>query len=174
MKCRLALLSCLVLLLLSACERRPGVEESAAPLPLAPGAERIAQIRQAAREVSSALEVLPLGDPGVNDLLDAAYRLEDAARYRDAAAALAEAQTLAPDSPEVQQRLAESAFLLEDYELAASRALEAYRRGSRLGGLCLRHWLLVAEARSALGNVQGEAEARERAAQCAVQRPPRF
>jgi tetratricopeptide (TPR) repeat protein len=164
------------LLLLAACERRPGAPEQPAPSAHAPapGAERISAIRRAAVEVPSALEVMPLRDPAVDDLLAVAYRLEDEARYRDAAAALEQARVLAPESPEVKQRLAENAFYRGEYEEALRRALDAYRSGPRLGGLCLRQWLVVAEARAALGDPQGEAEARARAAQCAVQRPPRF
>jgi tetratricopeptide (TPR) repeat protein len=171
--CHILLVLGLALLPLTACERRPDVaqEESAV---VAPGFERIIAIRQAAAEVPSALDVMPLRDPAVDELLTAAYGLEDAARYRDAGVALRQAYALQPDSPEVQQRLAENAYFLGDFEQAESRALTAWRRGPRVGGLCLRHWLLVAEARASMGNEQGEAEARAQAEQCAQQRPPRF
>ncbi len=162
------------LLLLAACERRAATETAPEAELVAPGAARIAAIREAASEAPSAIQVRPLVDPAVDDLLSAAYRLEEDGRYRDAGAALELARKLQPDSPEVMQRLAETAFYLGDYELAESRALEAYRRGPRLGGLCLRQWLVVAEARAGLGNSIGESEARENATKCTVQRPPRF
>ncbi|HRQ65329.1 MAG TPA: tetratricopeptide repeat protein [Xanthomonadaceae bacterium] len=173
MMARVALLLCIALLPIVACERRPHVAEDGSAQ-VAPGYERIVAIRQAAAEVPSAIDVMPLRDPAVDELLTAAYRLEDAVRYRDAGVALRQAYALQPDSPEVQQRMAENAYFLGDFEQAESRALTAWRRGARVGGLCLRHWLLVAEARAAMGNVQGETEAREQAQQCAQQRPARF
>lgn len=169
------ILLCLLLLPLAACERRPQATHEDPPLAQAsPGAERVNAIRQAARELPSALEVLPLRDPAVEELLSAAYRLEDVSRYRDAAAALEQARAIEPESPEVQQRLAENAFFLGDLEQAERRALEAWRRGPRLGALCLRHWLLVAEARAGLDNAAGADDARSQAEKCAVQRPARF
>lgn len=160
---------------LVACERRPSTPLSEDPPPRpAPHADRLAALRSAAETTPTALEVRPLPDPGIEDRLAEAERLEAEGRYREAAALIEQARARDPASPKVLQRLAENAFLRGDLDAAEQWAREAERHGPGVGSLCTRHWLLIAEVESLRGREEESLQARERAARCAVERPPRF
>lgn len=164
----------LALAVLAACERRaptPVREEPPHPSPLA---ERIAQLRKAAEDIPTALEVRPLPDPGVEDRLAEAERLEARGRYHEAASLLEQAREREPHSPKVLQHLAENAFLRGDLEGAERLARLASQHGPGVGSLCTRHWLLIAEVEILRGREEESRAAREQAARCAVERPPRF
>ncbi|MDW8480151.1 MAG: tetratricopeptide repeat protein [Xanthomonadales bacterium] len=160
---------------LAACERRAPApaREPEAPRP-SPEWERVRALREAAAAVPTALDVRPLAEPGIADRLAEAERLEAEGRHDEAQALLEQARARDPGSPEVLQHLAENALLRGDAGSAERLALEAERLGPGLGSLCLRHWLLIAEARHRLGRPEEALAARERAARCAVARPPRF
>lgn len=167
--------SFLLLGALVACERRaPAPVREEPPRPPAPYAERVAALRSAAEATPTALEVRPLPDPGVEDRLLEAERLEARGLLREAAALLEQARERDPASPKVLQRLAENAFLRGDLEGAERLAREAQGRGPGVGSLCARHWLLIAEVETLRGREEEALSAREQAARCAVERPPRF
>ncbi len=166
--------SLLLLGVLASCERRAATPVREEPPPPAPHAERIAALRSAAEATPTALEVRPLSEPGVEDRLLAAERLEAEGDYEQASRLLAEALTLDPLSPKVLQRLAENAFLRGDLDGAERLAREAERHGPGVGSLCTRHWLLIAEVEVVRGRGEEALSARERAARCAIERPPRF
>lgn len=166
--------SLLLLGALASCERRAPAPVREDPPRFAPHAERIAALRSAADATPTALEVRPLSEPGVEDRLLAAERLEAEGNYAQAARLLADALALDPRSPKVLQRLAENAFLRGDLDGAEQLAREAGRHGPGVGSLCTRHWLLIAEVMVLRGRGEEALSAREQAARCAVERPPRF
>ena len=159
--------------LLSACSSTPP-----APLPVAltsvtPEA-MVAAIRASAGHDDSELAVQPLRDPMVEDLRQAATRLEAQGRYPDAGAALDKALAIVPEDPALLQERAEAALLLKDPAGAETRARHAYDLGAKVGPLCRRHWATVRQVRLLVGDAPGAASAQTRIDACKVAGPNRF
>lgn len=128
----------------------------------------VAQIRAERRFLGgqglpAELEVQPLRDPAVDDLLARAAQAETAGRAEDAAAALDQALALSPQDPTLLQARAEAAVLLRDLDTAERLAREAFAIGAQVGPLCRRHWLTVAVvAKERAAQRRGQAEASRR------------
>lgn len=154
----------LALLVLSGCASAPEpVWSGASPQTL------VAQIRAARRfeggkGLPAELEVQPLRDPAVEDLLGRAARAESNSDPQAAAAALDQALALSPQDPALLQARAEAAVLLRDLDTAERLAREAFAIGAQVGPLCRRHWLTVAAVsteRAAQRRGQAEASRRD-------------
>lgn len=128
----------------------------------------VAQIRaerrfQGGQGLPAELEVQPLRDPAVDDLLARAAQAESAGRAQDAATALDQALALSPQDPSLLQARAEAAVLLRDLDTAERLAREAFAIGAQVGPLCRRHWLTVAvAAKERAAQRRGQAEASRR------------
>lgn len=157
---------CAMALLLAACASSPPV----AVAPEEPSRDLLLEVRTAALG-DDALDVLPLRDQVVVDLIDTAKRLEMARDFSGADAALAKALEYVPTDPEIVQWRAELALVLGRPEAAATLAQSSFENGPRLGELCRRNWATLRLARELANDVEGAQAASERLAQC-TQAPP--
>jgi len=166
--------STLLLGLLAACSQAPPAPAAnvrpAVPAPR----EMVAQVRAAGVSNASELEVTPLRDPQVGDLLDRAAKLEAQTNYPGAAQAIAKALTLIPDDPELLQQAAEFALYQQDWKQTEAFAQESYDHGPKLGSLCRRNWTTLRFVRLARGDVVGVQAAIQQVAACAVEPPVRM
>ena len=129
----------------------------------------VAQIRaerrfEGGKGLPAELDVQPLRDPAVEDLLARAAQAETAGRAQEAATALDQALALSPQDPALLQARAETAVLLRDLDTADRHAREAFAIGAQVGPLCRRHWLtaaVVAKERAAQRLSQAERSRRE-------------
>jgi tetratricopeptide (TPR) repeat protein len=164
----------LLLGLLAACAPPPPMPAAdvrpAVPAPR----EMVAQVRAAGVSNASELEVTPLRDPQVGDLLDRAAKLESKSDYPGAAQAIAKALTLLPDDPELLQQAAEFALYQQDWKQTESFAQQSFDHGPKLGSLCRRNWTTLRFVRLARGDVAGVQAAIHQAATCAVEPPVRM
>jgi tetratricopeptide (TPR) repeat protein len=163
-----------VSLLLAACSTTPPAPPPPAALTHALPEAMVATIRAAAGNDERELAVQPLRDPMVEDLRQAATRLEAQQHYAEAAAALDKALTLVPEDPALLQERAEAALLLKDPATAEALARRAYSLGAKVGPLCRRHWTTVRQTRLLAGDAVGAAQALTQVEACKVAGPNRF
>ncbi len=173
--------SCLAMLvLLAGCASPPAAPDAAVPGFDAEAA--VATIRATGTASGGELDVQPLRDPQVTDLMAEADALEAQRLYRAAAERLDMALEVAGDDPNVLQRRAEVALLLDEPDRAERFALLAQAAGTEVGPLCRRHWETALQARRAgsrppedagLPRVSEEEMTRRREA-CSVAPPPRY
>lgn len=176
--CRAGLIG--FLLGLAGCATPPATPEAA--LPEFDAEAAVATIRTSGTASGGELDVQPLRDPQVADLLAEAEALEAQRLYRAAAERLDMALALASEDPNVLQRRAEVALLLDEPDEAERLALLAQGSSTEVGPLCRRHWETALQARKAgskppreggLPRVSEEEMTRRRDA-CTVAPPPRF
>jgi hypothetical protein len=171
--------SAAVMLLLTACAS-PGAHDSVPASPDFDAVTAVAAIRAAGTASGGELDVQPLRDPRVTDLLEQARALEAGHLYRAAAERLDQALTVNPDDPNVLQHRAETALLLGETDEAEQLALHAVDSGTQVGPLCRRHWETVLRARQAVapaGATDGQPgidEAIRNRDACTVAPPPRY
>jgi len=162
-------------LLLSACATPPpAAPKPVAALTSATPEQMVAAVRAAAGTGEGELAVQPLRDASVEDLRQAATRLEAQKHYADAAKSLDQALAIVPDDPALLQERAEAALLLRDVVNAERFAQRAYELGSQVGPLCRRHWATVEQVRLVAGDAPGAASAKRQVAACKVAAPNRF
>ena len=144
----------------------------ASPAP-APRQEREVdtRVREPAREDSEGVQVFPLQNPAVKELLADAGSAESSGDYGQAAALLERALRIQPRDPEILQSLAEIQLQMEDYEQALHFATRSYDIGPRVGEICSRNWRTISVSREYLGDHAGSAEAEQRAARCMNTKP---
>jgi Flp pilus assembly protein TadD len=164
----------LVLALAACATPTPPAPQKPAALTAATPQQQVASIRATAGNGDSELAIQPLRDPKVEDLREAAQRLETEQHYADAAKALDEALTIVPDDPALLQERAEAALLLDDHAQAETLARHAFELGSKVGPLCRRHWATIEQARLLEGDAAGAATAKTQIAQCMVAGVDRF
>lgn len=121
----------------------------------------VAAIRAAGAREKSIINVMPMQDPAVSSLRDTARHDEQTGQYAVAAAALDQALTLSPDSPDLLQDRAEVAVRLKDFATAEKLAQQSWSLGPKLGPLCARNWQTVVEMRLQAGDQAGAATARK-------------
>lgn len=171
---RSTLAACLAMCVLAACSSAPPVPEPVPALTQATPEQMVASIRAAAGDGEDELAVQPLRDPEVEDLRQAAQRLEAQKHYADAARALDDAIAIVGDDPALLQERAEIALLEGDHASAAGLAERAHALGSQVGPLCRRHWATIEQVRLKTGDGPGAAEAKDRVDACTVAAPNRF
>ncbi len=160
---------CTAALLLAACAASPPV--ALAPEP--PARDLLLEVRTAALG-NDALDVLPLRDQVVADLIQAAQQREMERDFPGADAALAKALDYVPTDPEIVQWRAELALALGRHEAAATLAQASFEYGPRLGELCRRNWATLRIARELANDAEGAQAASEHLAQCTVAPPVRM
>ena len=112
------------------------------------------------------MQVFPLQNPAVKDLLADARSAESVGDYNKAATLLERALRIEPRDPEILQDMADVQLKNRDYQQALNFAIRSYDSGPRTGELCQRNWQTIEEAREKLGDSSGAAEARQRVEQC--------
>lgn len=168
---RIAPLVCL--LALAACSPPPDEPPATTKAP-APQRDLVAEVRAQGADAPDSLDVQPLRDPQVEDLLAAATRHENAKDFDAADEAMGKALALVPNDPELLQLRAEIALARAQYELAERLANNSYERGPKLGGLCRRNWATIRLAREMLGQPAGAATAGSQGQRCTVEPPVRM
>ena len=158
------ILCALLALLVSACATRSGpapVEES----------EVESRIRQAARDDSDGVQVFPLRNPAVDELMASATQAEQAGEADRAAMMLERALRIQPRDPELLQQIAEIKLQQGEYEQALNFAVRSYDVGPKVGEICSRNWRTIALAKERLQDNPGAAEAEQRASKCMNTKP---
>jgi len=136
--------------------------------------DMVLQVRAAGASTSSELEVTPLRDPQVGDLLARAATLDTQSDYPGAAQAIAKALRLIPGDPELLQQAAEFALYQQDWKQTETFAQQSYDLGPKLGSLCRRNWTTLRFVRLARGDVIGVQAAIQQVNACAVEPPVRM
>ncbi len=153
------ILSGLLALLVSACATPSGpapVEES----------EVESRIRQAARDDSNGVQVFPLRNPAVEELMASASQAERSGEADRAAMLLERALRIQPRDPELLQHVAEIKLQQAEYEQALNFAVRSYDVGPKVGEICSRNWRTIALAKERLQDNAGAVEAEQRASRC--------
>jgi Flp pilus assembly protein TadD len=154
-----------LLLLVTACATPSGpapVEES----------EVESRIRQAARDDSDGVQVFPLRNPAVEELMASATQAEQDGEADRAAMLLERALRIQPRDPELLQQVAEIKLQQAQYQQALNFAVRSYDVGPKVGEICSRNWRTIALAKERLEDLAGAAEAEQRAATCMNTKPP--
>ena len=137
-----------------------------------PADEVETRVREPARQDSAGVQVFPLQNPAVKELIADADAAEAAGDHGQAAVLLERALRIQPRDPELLQSMAEVQLRMQDYEQALSFAVQSYDSGPRVGEICSRNWRTIGVARERLGDHPGSVEAQERATRCMNTRPP--
>lgn len=161
------------LLLLVACsghEPPPTAQVRSEP----PPRDLLAEVRAAAADAGDVIEVQPLRDPGVEDLLARAQQAESARKWKRAERALREALQLSPQDPELIQRHAEVLLAQRRLDEAEQLALQSFELGPKLGTLCRRNWATARLAREERGDAPGASSAIQQLERCIIEPPVRM
>ena len=129
------------------------------------------RVREPARQDSAGVQVFPLQNPAVKELLADAGRAETSGDFGQAAVLLERALRIQPNDPEILQNMAEVQLQTKDYEQALNFAVRSYDAGPRVGEICSRNWRTISVARERLGDHSGATQAEERARNCMNTRP---
>lgn len=161
-----------VLILLGACSGplppRPQLEDAQ------PARDLIAEVRQAGTSGEDGIEVRPLRDPLVLDLVEAATGHERRREWRDADLRLQEALVLVPGDPGLLQWRAELALVLGELDAAVRLANASWEAGPRLGSLCRRNWAAIRLARELSALPDSADRAAAQGDKCTVAPPVRM
>ena len=129
------------------------------------------RVRQPPQQDSAGVQVFPLENPAVTELLADASTAESNGRYEQASMLLERALRIQPRNPEILQNMAEVQLQVRDYEQALNFAVRSYDLGPRVGEICSRNWRTIAVSREHLGDHGGSVEAEKRAKTCMVTKP---
>ena len=136
-----------------------------------PDQEVESRVREPAREDSAGVQVFPLQNPAVKELLADAGTAESAGDYGQAATLLERALRIQPQDPEILQNLAEVQLQVKDYEQALNFATRSYDIGPRVGEICSRNWRTISVSREHLGDHAGSVQAEQKATVCMNTKP---
>ena len=131
-------------------------------------------VRTPASQESAGVQVFPLQNPAVKELLADASSAESVGDYGKAAVLLERALRIEPRDPEILQSMAEVQLQNGDYQQALNFAVRSYDSGPRVGEICSRNWRTIGVAREQLGDPAGAADAVQRASSCMSTRPERL
>ena len=161
----------LVAFVIAACVTAP---PSSAPAPVEDRVDSTEEEDEPTADGRQGVQVFPLQNPAVKELLAQAGTAGDQGRYEDAAVLLERALRIQPRDPELLQKMAEVQLGKQDYEQAVNFAVRSFDAGPRVGEICARNWRTIGHARRQLGDVSGAREARDRVEQCISARPERL
>ncbi len=153
-------------LILSAC-----AGQSPAPVD---GREVESRVRVPASQEKEGVQVFPLQNSAVKELLADAGDAEFAGDYDHATVLLERALRIQPRDPEILQQMAEVLLQKQDYEQALNFAVRSYEIGPRVGEICDRNWRTISVAREHLGDRSGSVQAEQRASNCMNTKPRSF
>ncbi|MEJ8569631.1 tetratricopeptide repeat protein [Elongatibacter sediminis] len=163
-----AVAALLLALLLGACAGPPPGPPGGAPDPDREVQERV---REPARQQSEGVQVFPMQNPAVKQLIASARESEKAGRYDAAAVSLERALRIQPRDPEILQFMAEVQIRKQDYPQALNFATRSYDAGPRVGELCSRNWHTISLAYERMGDGGGARRADQRASECMSAKP---
>lgn len=132
------------------------------------------EVRRPAQTEGAGLQVRPLQNPGVRELVSQADAAEQNGDLNQAGLYLERALRIQPRDPELLQRIAEIKLQQESYEQALNYASRSYDVGPKVGELCSRNWRTISVAREYLDDTAGANEARFNSQNCAAQKPAGF
>ena len=133
-----------------------------------------ARVRQPAQQDSAGVQVFPLENGAVTELLADASAAEQNGQLEQASMSLERALRIQPRNPEILQSMAEVNLQMADYEQALNFATRSYDLGPRVGEICSRNWRTISVSREYLGDHSGSVEAEKRASNCMVTKPEGF
>lgn len=136
-----------------------------------PDSEVETRVREPAKQDSEGVQVFPLQNPAVKELLADAGSAESTGDYGQAATLLERALRIQPQDPEILQSLAEIQLQMEDYEQALNFAIRSYDIGPRVGEICSRNWRTISVSREHLGDHAGSVQAEQKATACMNTKP---
>ena len=161
------------LFMLAACAGKvpPGQPEQQAPVE-----DRTVQekVREPAQQQRGGVQVFPLQNPAVKELLKQSEQSESAGDFEAATVSIERALRIQPRDPELLQRMAEIQLHKKDYQQALNFASRSYDSGPRVGELCNRNWRTMSVAQSALGDNRSARLAEARANDCNNQPPQSY
>jgi tetratricopeptide (TPR) repeat protein len=129
------------------------------------------RVREPARHDADGVQVFPLRNQAVEELVREADGAERSGDLDQAAVLLERALRIQPQNPEVLQHMAEIQLQKKDYQQALTFATRSYDIGPRVGEICSRNWRTISVARDYMGNRPGSAEAEEKARSCMNTKP---
>ena len=132
------------------------------------------RVREPASQESEGVQVYPLQNSAVKELLVDAGNAELAGDFNQATVLLERALRIEPRDPEVLQQMAEVLLQKQDYEQALNFAIRSYDIGPRVGEICDRNWRTISVARDHLGDRSGSELAEKRASNCMNTKPRGF
>ena len=138
------------------------------------GDEVDTRVRQPAQQDSAGIQVFPLENPAVTQLMADAGSAESNGDYDQAAGLLERALRIQPQNPEILQSMAEVQLGVRDYQQALNFAVRSYDLGPRVGEICSRNWRTISVAREYLGDHRGSVEAEKKAGNCMSTKPKGF
>lgn len=141
------------------------------PAPVPDDHEVETRVRQPAQQDSAGVQVFPLENPAVTELLADASAAETSGRYEQASMLLERALRIQPRNPEILQNMAEVQLQVRDYEQALNFAVRSYDLGPRVGEICSRNWRTIGVSREHLGDHDGSVEAGQRVKSCMITKP---
>jgi tetratricopeptide (TPR) repeat protein len=164
------------LLFLSACAtRQPPPPPGATQTPAGQDDQTVQdKVREPAQQQRGGVQVRPLQNPAVKELIRQAQEAEAAGDYDAAAVAIERALRIQPRDPELLQQMAEIQLQKKDYQQALNFASRSYDAGPRVGELCNRNWRTMSVAQAALGDRRSANLAEARAEECNNQPPKSF
>ncbi len=128
-------------------------------------------MREPAKQDSEGIQVFPLQNPAVKELLAEAGTAESEGDFGQAASLLERALRIQPRDPEILQSIAEVQLQVKDYEQALSFATRSYDLGPRVGEICSRNWHTISVSRERLGDNDGSEAAAVKAKECMNTKP---
>ncbi|MEE8495502.1 MAG: tetratricopeptide repeat protein, partial [Xanthomonadales bacterium] len=117
------------------------------------------RVRAPASQKSKGVQVFPLQNPAVRELLADAGNAETTGDFAQAVVLLERALRIQPRDPEILQQMAEVQLQKQDYKQALNFAVRSYDIGSRVGEICDRNWRTISVAREHLGDRDGSVQA---------------
>jgi len=169
------LVAALSLLLAACATRQPPPPPGATESPVEQQDRTVQEkVREPAQQQRGGIQVFPLQNPAVKELLKQADQAEEIGDFDAAAVAIERALRIQPRDPELLQRMAEVQLHKKDYQQALSFASRSYDSGPRVGELCNRNWRTMSVAQAALGDNRSANMSEARASECNNQRPQSY
>ena len=131
-------------------------------------------IRNPSDQHGSVLDVKPMLPDAVWSLIDQAEQHKKTAAFDQAITTLQRALRISPNSPLVQQHLAEMYLAEGAYQEAMLWSEKVVKHGPNFGQLCQRARRVVSLAAEMLGQVEKQAQALEAIALCVQKAQPRY
>lgn len=163
----------LLALLLAACAGPPPAAPEPTQYPVSQP-EVQERVRDPASREAQGVQVYPVQNPAVKQLIGNAREAEAAGRYDDAAVSIERALRIHPRDPELLQLMAEILLQKQDYAQALNFATRPYDAGPRVGELCSRNWRTMGVAHERLGDNAAARRANQRAGDCMSAKPPGY
>ena len=142
--------------------------------PVAPDQSEAAYIRKQAAEEVSVIEVYPLPDPAVREMIRRAQQYELQGKIDWAIKQSQRALQLDPGSPLILQYIAELKLNKKHWGEALNLAHKSWANGPKVGDLCARNWHTINRAAGHLKDLKWQTAAQQAIQQCQIKQKPRL